>query len=323
MPTPLLPQEIHLLERYSSKAYFGAMRDAWEQMLRHAEQCLEAFVGKLPPDYRGRPLPEQPDIVWGERILPNFRNTADNLNNAYIQLTHGEMQALGVAGMVQSDFSGFSRDYSSDWMDEPQVLARVDGGSAVFWQWLTTAVEHAANIEFTVGAYWTQGDLGSRYDPVARGTLDPPPLWHAYVLSATQTARTGEPVIKTGIYLPRVDDSCAAFMIEGLPAPPASIGYDPETMQNTSEAECSWRLVERAAEGSIEDGLCDLLSSADATGPGRVQAGETCPRSGWWYTPAQSGSRRYFSRGNTFPSIDSDYGGTFWLWAQNQSPPAL
>ncbi|MDH5823495.1 hypothetical protein QFW77_10910 [Luteimonas sp. RD2P54] len=323
MPTPLLAQEIHLLERYSSKAYFGAMRDAWERMLRHAERCLEAFVAKLPPDYRDRPLPEQPDIVWGERILPNFRNTADSLNNAYIRLTHGEMQALGVAAMVRSDFSGFSRDYSSDWMDEPQVLARVDGGGAAFWRWLALASQYASNIEFTEGAYWTQGALTHRYNPDARGPLDPPSLWRRYVLSATQTAQTGEPVTRTGIYLPRVDDSCAAFMIEGLPAPPASIGYDPETMQNTSEAECSWRLVEGAEEGSIEDGLADLLSSTAAAGQGRMEAGQTCPRSGWWYSPAKSGARRHFNRGDTFPSVDSDYGGTFWLWAQDQSPPSL
>ncbi|MEN1928100.1 hypothetical protein WCE37_03715 [Luteimonas sp. MJ250] len=322
MPTPLLPQEIHLLERYSSKTYFDAMRTAWEQMLQHAEASLEAFVGRLPLDYRSRPLPEQPDIVWGERVLPNLRNTAEALNNAYIQLTHGEIQALGTSGLIQSDFSGFSRDYSATWMDEPQVVERVGGGSAVFWKWLALALQHAANIEFTVGAYWKKGDLGVRYDPIARGALEGPTQWTRYSLSKTRTATTDEVVTETGIYLPLLDASCAAFMIEGALAPPASIGYDPETMQNVSEMACTWILVERTTENNVEDGLSDLLGDNEIR-IRRQKAGQECPRSGWWHTPARSESRHYFNKGDVFPSFEEDYGDTLWQWAQNQESPKL
>lgn len=56
----------------------------------------------------------------------------------------------------------------------------------------------------------------------------------------------------------------------------------------------------------------------------RVPAGQPCPRSGWWHTPAQANSRRYFQQGDVFPGIDaSDYGATFWLWSPDQSAPAL
>ncbi|MDH5822340.1 DUF1911 domain-containing protein [Luteimonas sp. RD2P54] len=56
----------------------------------------------------------------------------------------------------------------------------------------------------------------------------------------------------------------------------------------------------------------------------RVPAGEPSPRTGWWHTPAQPGSRRHFKAGDVFPKVEgSQYGETFWLWAQDQSTPAL
>ena len=39
-PTPLIPQEVYLLERYSSLDYFGTMRDAFEACVRAAEDAL-------------------------------------------------------------------------------------------------------------------------------------------------------------------------------------------------------------------------------------------------------------------------------------------
>lgn len=75
MPTPLRPQEIYLLERFSSKEYYMQMQDAWAAMLEYLEDCLQRFMRRLPPNYRRRPLPEQPDIAWGGTVLPNFRNT--------------------------------------------------------------------------------------------------------------------------------------------------------------------------------------------------------------------------------------------------------
>jgi len=43
MASPLIPQEIYLLERYSSADYFGDMRDAWAAMVKHAERALDIF----------------------------------------------------------------------------------------------------------------------------------------------------------------------------------------------------------------------------------------------------------------------------------------
>ncbi|MCD9087188.1 hypothetical protein [Stenotrophomonas sp. SY1] len=55
----------------------------------------------------------------------------------------------------------------------------------------------------------------------------------------------------------------------------------------------------------------------------RRAGGESCSRTGWWYSPAQ-GTRRYFKQGDVLPIIDnSDWGDTFWLWALDQSAPTL
>lgn len=55
-----------------------------------------------------------------------------------------------------------------------------------------------------------------------------------------------------------------------------------------------------------------------------VAAGQPAPRPGWWFTPAEQGSRRYFTRGDTFPEIQGNaYGATFWQWSPDQSNPKL
>jgi hypothetical protein len=56
----------------------------------------------------------------------------------------------------------------------------------------------------------------------------------------------------------------------------------------------------------------------------RGVGGEPCPRTGWWFTPALTGSRRYFKQDEVMPIIEgSDYGSTFWQWDVDQSAPKL
>ncbi|WP_312738898.1 PoNe immunity protein domain-containing protein [Stenotrophomonas sp.] len=56
--------------------------------------------------------------------------------------------------------------------------------------------------------------------------------------------------------------------------------------------------------------------------PSRVPAGQLCPQSGWWYSPAQ-GMRRLFEEGDVLPDVNGDWGDTFWIWAADQTPPTL
>lgn len=49
---------------------------------------------------------------------------------------------------------------------------------------------------------------------------------------------------------------------------------------------------------------------------GRIESGKPCSKSGYWFTPAQSNSRRYFNQGEIMPSFSgSNWGDTLWYWS--------
>lgn len=315
MTTPIIPQELYLLERYSSPEYFLQMRDAWDAMLAYVEDCLERFMHDLPDAYRGRPLPEQPDIVWGQRILPNFRDTQNELHEGYRELLAGDANGLGAAYNVSNDIRG-QREFSYDWLDELQ-----SDGSDRYFSLLHKAGHFARNIAATLDASWCRTELTTDYDQPSRGELNGPLEWPAYRSAHELKVRTDDFVPKNGLYLPDAPDSCAQYLVRGQEAPPANIGYDLETFQNVSEASTTWTLVERVAGGTVplEEGLGRIEST-----PSNVAAGEPCPREGWWFTPATAGSSHHFKQGELFPVIEgSDYGSTYWQWSPNQSTPRL
>lgn len=77
---------------------------------------------------------------------------------------------------------------------------------------------------------------------------------------------------------------------------------------------CKWYLVEKV-EGEWDD-------EAEAHAPAarlRCEAGQPCPREGWWFTPANPGSRRHFKQGEVMPALGSDYGLTIWQWDERQA----
>ena len=79
-----------------------------------------------------------------------------------------------------------------------------------------------------------------------------------------------------------------------------------------------WRAAQRALNPGIH------WRSVDANAPIQsVIAPAHCPRSGFWFTAAQAGSRRYFKAQETMPSVGGDYGSTLWQWDRNQDPPKL
>ncbi|BBF85238.1 hypothetical protein DLM_1619 [Aquitalea magnusonii] len=52
---------------------------------------------------------------------------------------------------------------------------------------------------------------------------------------------------------------------------------------------------------------------------GRIEAKQPCPRTGYWWTLAQTDSRRRFSQGEVMPDFtDSRYGSTIWYWDEDQ-----
>ena len=46
----------------------------------------------------------------------------------------------------------------------------------------------------------------------------------------------------------------------------------------------------------------------------RCEAGQPCPKTGFWFTPARAGSRQRFEAGQVMPEVGGDYGATIWQW---------
>ena len=321
MSTPLIPQEIYLLERYTSLESMEAVRDAWRAMLDHVETLLDRFMLQLPPDYRNRPLPEQPDIAWGETVLPNFRGAMDGLENACIRRANGDYMGLYRGFGVSGDIRG-QLDFYEEWMDEVEP-----GAVRKYYDLLHRAGDLAQPVEMASGGVWRPGAFTKRYNNVFPTLpLNPPPSWPVYRLNTQVTVKSGERNPVTGFYLPDVDDSVPTLLIKTDDemwgeAPEASVynsdgtdaGYHP----------CTWTLIERIADSGGGTPGQDNASGTDARIQ-RVPGGEACPRSGWWHTPAAKDSRRYFNQGDTLPSIEgSSYGDTYWLWDANQDSPKL
>lgn len=64
------------------------------------------------------------------------------------------------------------------------------------------------------------------------------------------------------------------------------------------------------------------LSATDVAHPGavrlRAEAGQPCPREGWWFTPASPTSRRKFAAGEAMPVVNPSYGINVWQWDTHQ-----
>ncbi len=315
MTIPLIPQEIYLLERYSSLEYFGQMRDHFAECVKAAEDALAEFMRHIPPDYRSRPLHQQPDAVWGERVIPNMQWALAGLNDGYIRISHGDLDGLGFAGNVRTTFASINRDYRIDWMPQP-FQDQYDRAERL-------ASKMASNIAHTEQGNWDFGDLSFAYHEPSRGPLNAPASWPVYRLNPEVQVRTGEKVPRTGIYLPQNGPSAAALLIEGQKAIDAEMCInaeellrDPEGARPQSRREPTlWTLVERVAD---EGGDNPMPATGEAALRLKCDAGAPCPRTGWWFTPAKTNSRRYFQAGQILPDLHADGGLTIWQWDGRQ-----
>ena len=292
------PQEIYLLERYSSAEYFKAMLDAYANMVAAAEKALDIFMQDLPYNYRDQPISQQPDVVWGEHVLPKFRYTLEGLHITYNRLLEGEKEAIEYATNVKNDLNAQSTDYWPDWMDQ------VNQDNFVYWQGQASRI--SSNIFITSYGGWLIGDLLKEYDEDSRGTLNLPTSLPVYKVSHSVKIKTGEVVFKSGIYIPSNPEASAQLLIEGYEAIEAYVGLDLTTDQFISQESVEWMLVERVGD---EGGSAENIQVENLKG----YAGEMCQRSGDWYSPANQSQSRYFEQGEIFPEIaNSAWGKTIW-----------
>lgn len=115
------------------------------------------------------------------------------------------------------------------------------------------------------------------------------------------------------------------YLLKGAKAPWALDEHRRE-MHKQNVLPISWRLVwedERYRNGSTDDedyeGPKEILAPLEQKGPTRIEGGLVCPRTGYWYTPAQENSRKFFNARDDMPIIvGSSYGATIWYWDNNQ-----
>ncbi|MBL8404388.1 MAG: hypothetical protein JNL16_07585 [Dechloromonas sp.] len=94
------------------------------------------------------------------------------------------------------------------------------------------------------------------------------------------------------------------------------------SQQAFTEHPSKWYFVEMI-NGEFDDATDGDETDIEPQRRPNAPAGSPCPESGWWFTLAQSGSRRYFKQGAVMPSLGRDYGDTFWQWSPDQSMPTL
>jgi hypothetical protein len=310
MTAPLIPQEIYLLERYSSLEYFGHMRDHFAAMVKAAQDALDEFMKCVPPDYRNWHASQQPDQAWGERVIPNMQWALDGLNKGYIRISHDDLDALGLAGNIQTTFNAINRDYPYDWMPQPHQDAFDSGWSG--------CGQPKSNINITALGQWRPGHLSNAYEEKDFGPLDAPPNWPQYNVNPQVRVKTGDEVPCSGIFLPDVGNSCAQLLIKGHKAWGATVMRHPEDSQSQAfdRVATIWTLVERVAGSGGGQGAA---SCADAPKTRlRCEVGRPCPADGEWFTPSVQGSR-HFKQGEIMPDMKADYGQTIWYCEQPEA----
>jgi len=140
--------------------------------------------------------------------------------------------------------------------------------------------------------------------------------------------KTGQQVPHFGIWEPDIEGTCMNYLRAGREAPQV------EKLGSRNNLDTTWTLLwidDRYQDGAIPDEealyYVEAVSKpttkiAPASARDRCEAGQPCPREGWWSTPAQVDSRRYFKQGEIMPHFRSDYGDTIWYWEHTQAPLA-
>lgn len=116
---------------------------------------------------------------------------------------------------------------------------------------------------------------------------------------------------------PYANEFREAVFLDGEPCPalaPAAVARSAFIKRPAN-----WVLVEMVP-GQFEelDALVEIEDGA-AVIARRVAGGGQCLHEGFYFTPAEPNSRRFFKGGEYMPRPSSAYGNTYWQWDQNQN----
>ena len=178
------------------------------------------------------------------------------------------------------------------------------------------------------------------------GLLSKPDHYPQYRIDKTRSCRAGETCPWTGVWIPEqaltegLEKFNLAFAMVGRPMQPAyrivawvrstthDYADDPETREILGEDNDPIYYPETKAEDALWYPVVQLESETAAEARpdhGRLRGlpNELVPKTGWWWSPAFTGTNalRHFNQGEHFPSTETTgYGGVFWYYdADRQS----
>ncbi|WP_435955004.1 type VI secretion protein ImpA [Dryocola sp. BD626] len=209
----LHPQECYLLEKFISAEHYAETRDAIIAYIDAHEAALARFKKDMPLNIRSRPLPQQADIVWENRVMPNLRPMKDRYMQAYILRTHEDIKAFNI-GHAMSNIRKGIVEFWNGWMTDEEIEK-------------ISALESAASeldmrLSTTLDATWNEGELTYCGVPGIYTLEDIPSQIPRYVLDPSIRIENGDNPVQTGFYLPDIYFAPARFI-------PADFGEPPET----------------------------------------------------------------------------------------------
>lgn len=293
--------------------------------------------------------------LWGafaaewEKWLRSQENLYEHLIETYKYILDDQLNyERGLKRLRQGDRSVWNRKSSEGWLGkintslvnrrmewyaEPEVIADQSGVPLSLLRAYFKAHDVAMAIPHE-GWYDGMGrPYGSARSLLASLPLNPEvpePNWDKCFAPGRRAPKDGiyEQVNAEGHIV-----GSMAFFIKGQPTEAdAALEFGPHAWDTTQQRSSAflWRLLwedTRYKDGAIPDEEAlyptpeqSIATSEAVPDPSRLrcEAGEPCPREGYWFTPARSGSRRYFQQGEVMPEFSTDWGKTIWQWDERQ-----
>ena len=330
MPARNLSQEAHLWYTITSPDYLSRANT----FLHEAFALFQDRVLQHPfiADYA--PVPQWGSVM--EHLLSSF-------DNARAVLIHGEFGPMQSWASRVSDIPRGLRESNMEWLGQPdqdRIMLLVNEASRIGNHFLRgMAMSQAFSSpayrdRSTAWRYEVPEDLGISGSEIARYYEDAvfpvrPHHIPEYTADISVTCKTGDVVPWTGVWVPAtgIGTAALAFARQGVqvmqPAYEAASMDADGDIEEFALIECTWHAVRPTGRMIAHPNSTTATQEFDEGHRLSCEAGFTCVRSGYWFTPAKAGSRRYFKHGELMPEIGGDYGATIWQWDHNQDPPKL
>jgi len=310
-----LSREAHLWYTITSPEYMDRARD-------HLQAACDRFIASAKrhafiADYA--PVP-----YWGGKMEYLLQTYA----NARAMLVQGNFSEMIAFGGGLEDIPRGLQEGNSAWMGDDVNP---------FWDSLDAAYSICSNFGFAVTMSiryssddYKTGTADLHYEnPVDAGIVGNSILLYEntayptrpteipeYAADKSVSCKTGQIVPWMGVWVPAdgMGKAALVFARQGLQIMQPAYHLIRED-EDTGEEE--YELVDCIFHPVRPTGRTVPLPAAS------VPAGQACPEAGFWFTPAQTDSRRYFKAGEIMPAVKSDWGVVHWQWDEDQAAPTL